>query len=150
MTWAEMSEPQRVAAIHTIRKEHPEFSSSQIGIEVGCSRDMVMKTMRQHPELGRLMPPRRQSQLKFGRPRSETPTPPQKKHREPAFDPLPGTTPKKLEDIVVGQECRWPVTDDPRVMCGCPVDPDDKDGGGRGRYCPKHAKKSGTRLPALA
>lgn len=95
--------------------------------------------------------------MKFGHPTSTKPTPPQ--HHD-ASAPLPGTTPKRLADIVIGRECRWPVGEGVTTMCGCPVEyrydpkekkdvPVDTDGGGKGRYCPAHSRMSGIRLAPI-
>lgn len=85
--------------------------------------------------------------MKFGTPTSTKPTPP--RHRERSAEPLPGTTPKHLADIVIGRDCRWPVGDGVTTMCGCPVDPTDVDARGKGRYCPTHARMSGIRLAPI-
>lgn len=165
ISWKEMTVEQRVEAARRLRAANPNWSSAQIANTVGCSRNAVLGLMHKNRELlGHTPAPqhRNKQTFKFGYNATSagTPTPPKMKHRDPAFDPLPGTVPKKLEDLVVGKECRWPVTDSVTTMCGCPVAfhldddgkerPDDADRDGRGRYCPHHAAMSGVQLAAVA
>lgn len=146
-SWKQMTAEDRVAAIRAAILADPKQSDGKIADRFGVKRDVVSWHIRKY-DIERLMTPMQKRRKRPARPR---PAPvqhiiakPEPLPHDPAFDPLPGTTPKTLTELAAirhdgsSPQCHWPIGDSPILFCGCATR--------RGRYCPTHEKMSGKRV----
>jgi hypothetical protein len=153
MLWSDMSAAQKVEAVQGAIDLHPTFSATELGLLLGCGRNSILSLLHRRTDIFTPRPAARKHRPKptpemrrgMGFAPHATPKPSTDESKELrkydyAFQPLPGSMPKRLEDLNA-HDCKWPVGEQPTTHCALHA-PD-------GRYCETHTKMSGVRLPPM-